>query len=58
MKVFEDHVVMFICDLFCRKSKASSLFGKAGVPGNHHFETGAVTDETPLGAWRTASVCA
>ena len=50
LKVLEDHLVTLICDLFCRKSKTSSLFGKAGVfacPGNHHLEAGAVTDETP-----------
>jgi hypothetical protein len=51
LKVLEDHPVTLICDLFCRESKASSPLGKASVfvcPGNHHLETGAVTDETPL----------
>jgi hypothetical protein len=51
LKILEDHLVTLICDLLCRDSKTSSLFGKAGVfacPGNHHLETGAVADETPL----------
>jgi hypothetical protein len=51
LKVLEDHIVTLICDLFCRESKASALFGKAGVfacPGNHHLETGAVTDKNAI----------
>ena len=59
LKVLEDHLVTLICDIFCRESKASSLFGKAGVfacPGNHHLETGAVTDETPS-AQASCDVC-
>ena len=59
LKVLEDHLVTLICDLFCRESKASSLLGKAGVfacPGNHHLETGAVTDETPS-AQASCDVC-
>ena len=51
LKVFEDPLIKLICDLFCTESKASSLLGKAGVfacPGNHHLETVAVTDGTPL----------
>ena len=42
LKVLEDHLVTLICDLFCRESKASSCFGKAGVlacPGGHQLET-------------------
>jgi hypothetical protein len=49
MKVLEDHLVSLICDLFCRNSKAASLFGKPGVftrPGNHHLETAVVADQT------------
>jgi hypothetical protein len=38
LKVFDDPLVTLICDLVCRDSKASSLFGKDGV---------FVTDETP-----------
>ena len=59
LKVLEDHLVTLICDLFCRESKTSSLFGKAGVfacPGNHHLEAGAVTDETPS-AQASCDVC-
>ena len=59
LKVLEDDLVMLICDLFCRESKTSSLFGKAGVfacPGNHHLEAGAVTDETPS-AQASCDVC-
>jgi hypothetical protein len=46
LRVLEDHLVTLICDLFCLDSKASSLFGKAGVfacPGNHRLKTGAIT---------------
>ena len=59
LRVLEDHLVMLICDLLCRESKTSSLLGKAGVfacPGNHHLETGAVTDETLL-AQASCDVC-
>ena len=31
LEVIDDHLVTLICDLFCRASKTSSLFGKPGV---------------------------
>jgi hypothetical protein len=43
LKVLEDHLVRLICEIL--------LFGKAGVfacTSNHHLETGAVENETPL----------
>ena len=60
LKVLEDHLVSLICDLFCRESKASALFGKAGVfacPGNHHLEAGAVTQASVLLAQASCDVC-
>ena len=51
LKVLDDHLFTLTCNIFCTDSKASSLLGKVGVfapPGNHQFQTGAVTDETLL----------
>ena len=59
LKALKDHLVTLICDLFCRESKTSSLFGKAGVfacPSNHHLDTDAVADETLL-AQASCDVC-
>ena len=50
-----------ICDLVRRESKASSLLGKARVfacPGNHHLETGAVTNKSERHCRKRLVICA